>query len=258
MKVEQIFFKNTLRNFSYLISFNDGSIFCIDPFSAAEVQATLLKRKLTAIITTHDHCDHHSGNAGLVSHHNCPVWAHPHAHIPHKSRDLTHHEVIYECQEGENHWKMECVYTPGHTASHIGILLKKNRHAYAFFTGDCFFNAGVGNCRGGDPAIMFHTIENIFTQLPDDTIIYPGHDYLKRNLEFTLSVEKENDRARAFLNHISNLNLDEVFFHNDMQTEREINTFLRLEEKNVVKNLKLSHNDKKSVFLKLRELRDVW
>lgn len=254
MKVEQIFFKNTLRNFSYLITFSDGTIFCIDPFSAAEVQAALGQRKLKAIITTHDHCDHHSGNAELIDRHHCEVWAHPHAHVPHKSRDLLHHEVIHEYEE----WKMECIYTPGHTASHIGVLVKKNRHPYAFFTGDCFFNAGVGNCKSGDPTIMFHTIDNIFSTLPDDVIIYPGHDYLKRNLEFTMSIEKENLKAKAFLEKIKSLNLDETFFHNSMQTEREINMFLRLEENTVVKNLELSHNDKKSVFLKLRELRDRW
>jgi len=89
-------------------------------------------------------------------------------------------------------------------------------------------------------------------------IIYPGHDYLKRNLEFTMSVESENVYAREFLRKISSLNLDEVFFLNDMKTEREINTFLRLEKASVFKNLKLASNDKKSVFIKLRELRDNW
>lgn len=254
MKVEQIFFKNTLRNFSYLITFSDGAIFCIDPFGAAEVQAALKNNQLRAIINTHDHCDHYSGNEELLSRHQCPVMAHPHARVPHKAHDLLHHEVIHTCEE----WKLECVYTPGHTQSHLGVLVKKNKHPYAFFTGDCFFNAGVGNCRSGDATVMFHTIDNIFSSLPDDLIIYPGHDYLKRNLEFTLSVEKENSQAKEFLNRLSGLNLDEVFFHNDMKTEREINTFLRLEEKNVVKNLGLAHNDKKSVFLKLRQLRDNW
>lgn len=254
MKIQQIFFKNTLRNFSYLITFDDGAIYCIDPFGGAEVQSALGTGQLTAIINTHDHHDHYSGNEELVAHHRCPIFAHPHAKIPLKTKDLKHHEVIHESGE----WKLECIYTPGHTPSHIGVLAKKNKHPSAFFTGDCFFNAGVGNCRSGDPAIMFHTIDNIFSALPDDVIIYPGHEYLKRNLEFTLNVEMDNVAAGNFLQKASQVNLDEIFFHNDMKTERQINTFLRLEEKSVVNGLALSHNDKKSVFLKLRELRDQW
>jgi len=254
MKVEQIFFKNTLRNFSYIVTFYDGATFCIDPYSAAEVQAALGNRHLTAIINTHDHCDHHSGNEELIQRFNCPVWAHPHAKVPHKSRDLLHHEVIHAFEE----WKMESVYTPGHTASHIGILIKKNKHPFAFFTGDCFFNAGVGNCRSGDATVLFHTVDNIFSSLPDDLIIYPGHEYLKRNLEFTLSVEKQNADALDFLQKIVGINMDETFFLNDMRTERKINTFLRLDEKSVVDGLHIPHNDKKAVFLKLRELRDHW
>lgn len=254
MKVEQIFFKNTLRNFSYLISFSDDVIYCLDPFSAAEVQEQLGKRKLKGIINTHDHCDHHSGNEELLGVHKCEVLCHPGANVPYKTRGLENHEVIHACKE----WTMESVYTPGHTSTHIGLLVKNKGKPYGFFTGDCFFNAGVGNCRGGDPTVMFHTIDKIFSDLPDDLIIYPGHEYLKRNLEFTLSVEKENLKAQGFLDSLKGTNMDEKFFLNTMKIEREINTFLRLEEKSVVKNLHLPHNDKKSVFLKLRQLRDQW
>jgi hydroxyacylglutathione hydrolase len=257
MKVEQIFFKNTLRNFSYLITFSDDVIYCIDPFSAAEVQKHLDqsgKGKLKAILNTHDHCDHHSGNAELLAIHQCEVLCHYQAKVPEKTRGLLNHEIVHACGE----WKLECVYTPGHTATHVGFILKKEKKPFAFFTGDCFFNAGVGHCRNGDPTVMFHTIDNIFSTLPDDLIIYPGHEYLKRNLEFTLSVEQENEKALSFLNALQGINLDEKFFLNSMKTEREINTFLRLEEKTVVKNLHLPHNDKKAVFLKLRQLRDQW
>lgn len=82
MKIQQIFFKNSLRNFSYIISFEDGAIFCIDPFSPFEIIEALRDKKLNAIVTTHDHCDHHSGNEQLVLAYNCPVMAHVDALVP--------------------------------------------------------------------------------------------------------------------------------------------------------------------------------
>jgi hydroxyacylglutathione hydrolase len=254
MQVDQIFFKNTLRNFSYLITFNDGVIYCIDPFEADPVLHSLGDKKLSGIINTHDHCDHYSGNEKLVERFSCPVMGHPKAHIPHKTQGLSDKEVIY--QSGE--WALKTVYTPGHTLTHLCVVLYKNESAYAFFTGDCLFNAGVGNCHSGDPHIQFQTIKDVVGNLPDETLVYPGHEYLKKNLQFTQEYEPNNIAAQNFLGRIEHLNLDEVFFINDMKTEREINTFLRLKSPELKKRLNLEHQEPKKVFLTLRELRNNW
>jgi hydroxyacylglutathione hydrolase len=89
-------------------------------------------------------------------------------------------------------------------------------------------------------------------------LIYPGHEYLKRNLEFTLNYEPENLVAREFLKKIDTLNLDEVFFVNTMKTEREINTFLRIDQPTLRVHLNLQNEKRKKVFLTLRELRNQW
>jgi hydroxyacylglutathione hydrolase len=254
MKVQQIFFKNTLRNFSYLITFSDGAIFCIDPFSGAEVLSSLKGEKLTAIINTHDHCDHHDGNAELYSKFRCSVMCHEYAKVPHKDRGLRDEDIIHECGE----WQLSAVDTPGHTLSHICLVLKKNGKEFALFTGDCFFNAGVGNCHSGSMDALYTTIDTIFSKFPDEMLIYPGHEYLKNNLKFTMSIESHNAEALAFLQKIEKLDLDEVFFVNDMSTERKINTFLRLKEPEIKKALKLEEADDKKVFTTLRELRNNW
>ncbi len=255
MKITQIFYKNTLRNFCYLINFNDGALYCIDPFRSTEVQEHLNNKKLTAIINTHDHCDHFSGNADLYEHFHCLVIAHPKADIPHKSVNIGHREVIHS----DGHWSLIALYTPGHTMSHICLLLLKEEIPYALFTGDCFFNAGVGNCHnGGNPEVLFQTIVESFENLPDELLIYPGHEYLKRNLEFTKYYEPENSDAELFLQKVKELNLDEVFFINTMKTERLINTFLRLDSPSLKKTIQASEATTKEVFLKLRELRNKW
>lgn len=191
----------------------------------------------------------------LVEAYHCDVLAHPAANIPHKNKSLEDHQIIYQNQE----WILKTIYTPGHTFSHICILLEKNKKPYALFTGDCFFNAGVGNCHnGGDPEVLYKTIDSIFVNLPDDVLIYPGHEYLKRNLQFTMNYEPHNESAGRFLKKIESINLDEVFFVNSMKVEREINTFLRLLSPDLIEGLKLQNADKKKIFLTLRELRNRW
>jgi hydroxyacylglutathione hydrolase len=259
MKVHQIFFKNSLRNFCYLIEFNSGDIYCIDPFNPSEVINFLGDKNLKCIINTHDHCDHHSGNNDLVTKYNCDIYAHQDAQVPCKTKGLVNQEIIYEYTEFENTWTLKALFTPGHTMTHLCILLEKNNSPYAIFTGDCFFNAGVGNCyNGGDPELLYQTIDKYFTNFPDNLLIYPGHEYLKRNLEFTLNLEPSNQIASQFLSRVQTIDSDHTFFINNLKTERDINTFLRLDNLEIIKNINLINPANKQVFLKLRELRNKW
>ena len=256
MKIHQIFFKNTLRNFCYLIVFDDGAIYCIDPFSAKEVLNCLgSDKKLSGIINTHDHCDHYSDNLDILLENSCPVYAHKNAIVPGKTHDLRDGEILY--QTGP--WELVAIDTPGHTMSHMCLMIKKDGVAYALFTGDCFFNAGVGNCHnGGSVEAMYETIAETFSQFPDELLIYPGHEYLKRNLEFTMNIEQDNVDADEFLKKIQGVDVNEVFFINNMLIERKINMFLRLKKSSIKKNLNLPNSDDKAIFLKLRELRNNW
>ncbi len=256
MKIHQIFFKNTLRNFCYLIVFDDGAIYCIDPFSAKEVLNCLGKgKKLTAILNTHDHCDHYSGNIDLLKEYECSVYAHSKAIIPGKTHDLHDGQLLYQL----GMWDLVAVETLGHTMSHMCLMIKKDGVPYALFTGDCFFNAGVGNCHnGGSVEAMYKTISETFSHYPDELLIYPGHEYLKRNLEFTLNIEKDNCDADIFLKKIQSVDMNEIFFVNNMLIERKINMFLRLKEPSIKESLNLLESDDKTVFFKLRELRNNW
>lgn len=256
MKIHQIFFNNALRNFCYLIIFDDGVVYCIDPFNASEVLDFLgNEKKITGIINTHDHCDHYSGNNDLLKSNPCPVYAHIHANVPGKTQGLQDGQIIYQVGA----WELIAIETPGHTMSHMCLMLKKAGLAYALFTGDCLFNAGIGNCHnGGNIEVLYKTISDIFSDFPDELLIYPGHEYLKRNLEFTLKIEEDNSYAQNFLNKIQDVDMNKVFFVNNMQIERKINMFLRLNKTAIIKNLDLTNSDDKTIFLKLRELRNKW
>jgi len=100
-------------------------------------------------------------------------------------------------------------------------------------------------------------------KLGDDTLLYPGHDYLINNLKFTLDREPDNDAAKEMLAKYENQDPDDALL-TTLAQEREMNAFFRLQSPTVIARLKESFPDMaddpdpKEVFLKLRELRNSW
>ena len=247
----QLYTESRLRNYTYLIEGAEGW-YCVDPFNADQVLENI-KGKLLAVINTHEHWDHTCGNDELVKKTGCEVWAHCNAkgNIPGVDRFLNKDDVV-DLGENKSFLVMD---TPGHTHAHLCLLLKEGEKPLAVFTGDTLFNAGVGNCNnGGDPEVLFETINSQFQNLADDIAVYPGHEYLGNNLKFTLDREPSNEKANELLKEYEKNN----FLVTNMKMERNINTFLRLEENEVIKNLSGDTSNKKQVFLRLRELRNKW
>jgi hydroxyacylglutathione hydrolase len=249
--VIQLYTHSSLRNFTYLVE-GEGGFYCIDPFDAAQVLEKL-PGKLLAVINTHEHWDHTQGNSELVSKTGCQVWAHENAKgkIKGVDRFLKRGEML----KLGDHREIEVMDTPGHTHAHLCLLLKEHKKDFAVFTGDTLFNAGVGNCHnGGDPEILYQTISEQFQNMNDEVLVYPGHEYLGNNLKFTLNLEPSNQNAIELTKKYTENNL----LITNMKIEREINTFLRLESSEIIKNLKGNTDNNKQVFLRLRELRNKW
>lgn len=156
--------------------------------------------------------------------------------------------------------------TPGHTFCHTCLLFKGNdaHPAYALFSGDTLFNAGVGNCHnGGDPSVMYDTFADQIYGLPDTTKVYPGHDYIVNNLQFTLDREPDNVAAASLLAAMQQWH-SEPHFVSNLAMERAVNSFFRLDSHSIRAKLSAEFNElkadvsNKAVFLKLRELRNKW
>lgn len=75
---------------------------------------------------------------------------------------------------------------PGHTRHHVAILV--GRHC---FVGDILFVMGCGRLFEGPPEPFYEAIRREILPLPDETILYPGHDYAARNLPFARRVHPE-------------------------------------------------------------------
>jgi hydroxyacylglutathione hydrolase len=261
--VEQVWTGNAYRNFNYLIACSEtGDALAIDPLDFKKCLAVAEDRgwTISQILNTHEHGDHTGGNSGMVKATGASIIAHENAgsRIPNMSRGVSAGDVIKVGSSVD----LECLDTPGHTMSHICLLSKTDLPA--LFSGDTLFNAGAGNCHnGGHPDELYDTFHDQLERLGNDTMIYPGHDYLVNNLQFTLDREPDNEVARQMLADYESQDPDDALV-TTLAQEREINTFFRLDNPSVISGLQALYPemgdspDKRAVFLKLRELRNRW
>jgi hydroxyacylglutathione hydrolase len=263
MIVEQIWTANAGRNFNYLIACGEtGEALAVDPLDHQKCLAAAKAKGwvITQILNTHEHRDHTGGNREMVAATGAAVLAHAKAKdkIPEMNRGLDAGDVVKVGKSVE----LECLDTPGHTMSHICI--RAHADPPALFCGDTLFNAGAGNCHnGGHPNELYNTFASQLAGLPEDTLIYPGHDYIARNLSFTLDREPDNARAAALLPVVEAQDTTKPLV-TTLRLEREINTFFRLTSASVIRRLREAFPDlpdapdARTVFLKLRELRNRW
>ena len=212
------------------------------------------------MLNTHEHLDHTGGNKKVIAETGAKLLAHANAKdsIPGIDRGLAAGDLI----KIGNTVVMEALDTPGHTMSHVCLL--SHTETPALFCGDTLFNAGAGNCHnGGHPDELYDTFASQLAQLSDKTLIYPGHDYISNNLEFTLDREPDNERAGLLLGEIRDQDPDKALV-STLGLEKEINTFFRLRSTSVITALRGAfpdlprQPDPRTVFLKLRELRNSW
>ncbi len=263
MIVEQIWTDNAYRNFNYLIVCPEtGEALAVDPLDHRKCLAKAKERgwTITQILNTHEHGDHTGGNKAMIAATGARLLAHKNAKakIPGMDRGLDAGDVV----EVGKTVALESLDTPGHTMSHVCLLSRTDQPA--LFCGDTLFNAGAGNCHnGGHPKELYETFAGQLAKLPDDTLIYPGHDYIASNLRFTLDREPDNAKAQSLLSDVDQQDLDQALI-STLGLEKEINTFFRLHNPRVIARLREAFPDlpddpdPKTVFLKLRELRNSW
>ena len=263
MIIKQIWTANSYRNFNYLIACSEtGEALAVDPLDHEKCLQAARDAgwNVTQILNTHEHRDHTGGNEAMVRSTGARILAHRNAadKIPDMARGLAAGDVVNVGRTVE----LEVLDTPGHTMSHVCLLSHTDQPA--LFCGDTLFNAGAGNCHnGGHPAELYKTFSEQLARLPAATLIYPGHDYVENNLRFTLDREPDNSDAREMLARLAGQDPDRAYV-STLAVERQINTFFRLQSPTVIAKLREvfpdlpERPDQRTVFLKLRELRNTW
>lgn len=263
MLIERVWAANPYRNFHYLVACPEtGEALAVDPLEWQRCleAAKAYGWKITQILNTHEHPDHTGGNQPLIAQTGARLLAHAGAasRIGGVDRGLGKGDVIKVGHTVE----LECLDTPGHTMTHICLFA--HTESPALFSGDTLFNAGAGNCHaGGHPDSLYDTFATQLAKLPDSTRLYPGHEYLVRNLEFTVDREPDNVEAAQLLERLRNVPPTEMPV-TTLAEEKRVNTFFRLQSPSVIAKLREQFPDigdapdARTVFLKLRELRNRW
>jgi hydroxyacylglutathione hydrolase len=263
MLVERMWVANDLRNFQYLIACSQtGEALAVDPLDAAMMLNAAKQHgySITQILNTHEHLDHTAGNADVVAATGAKVLAHAGAAraIGGVDRGLWRGDVIKVGRTVE----LEALDTPGHTRTHVCLLAHGD--APALFCGDTLFNAGAGNCHnGGDPGLLYETFVNQLAKLPEGTRVYPGHEYMARNLAFTLDREPGNAEAAKALAG-ARAHDPAAARVTTLGEEKRVNAFLRLSNPQIIARLREKFPtigatpDARTVFVRLRELRNKW
>ncbi|RMF23701.1 MAG: MBL fold metallo-hydrolase [Cyanobacteria bacterium J083] len=165
-----------------------------------------LSLTLRYCLETHIHADHITGTGKLRDLTGCWGIVPVQAEAECANRYIKDGEIL---QLGDE-VSLKAIATPGHTDSHMAYLVNQTR----VLTGDALFIRGCGRTdfQSGDPGILYDSVTKKLFTLPDETLVYPGHDYRGHTVS-TIGEEKRwnprfvgRDRS-SFIEFMNNLHL---------------------------------------------------
>ena len=208
MIFKQVFDKKT-STYTYLIASSQGrEALIIDPvLENVEDYIKLLTEldlKLVKVIDTHIHADHVTGASKLKSLTKCITIMGNHTPTDAVEIKVKDNESIKIDQ-----LKIRALYTPGHTSDSFSFLMDKY-----LFSGDTLLINGTGRTdfQNGDSKDAYNSIFNKLLKLPDETLLYPGHDYNGEKVSTIGKEKKFNPRLQVknvdeYIEIMNNLNL---------------------------------------------------
>jgi len=256
-------FDKTSSTYTYLIASAKGrEALIIDPvLENVERYIVLLKElelKLVKVIDTHIHADHVSGIAELRDKTNCITVMGDKT-----SADIVAMQVADEEMVKIEGLELQAIYTPGHTIESFSFLMNDR-----VFTGDTLLIRGTGRTdfQNGNARDSYNSIFNKLLKLPDETLLYPGHDYKGEMVSSIIEEKKFNPRLQVsspdeYIEIMNNLNLPnpsmmDVAVPNNLKlginfNRQKINNGINPDKFNEIKK------DTKSILIDLREQNEI-
>ena len=208
MIFKQVFDTKT-STYTYLIASAKGrEAIIIDPvIENVNEYIQLLKDldlKLVKVIDTHIHADHVTGASKLKEVTNCSTLMGEHTPADAVEIKVKDDELINV--DGLN---IRSIYTPGHTSESYSFLLDNY-----LFSGDALLINGTGRTdfQNGSSKESYYSIFDKLLKLPEETLLYPGHDYNGEKASTIGKEKKFNPRLQVksvdeYVEIMSNLNL---------------------------------------------------
>ena len=208
MLFHQLFDKSS-STYTYLIASAKGrEALIIDPvLENIEQYIKLLNDldlKLVKVIDTHIHADHITAASKLKNKTNCTTIMGEHTPSDAVEVKVKDNEIIYV-----DKLEIKVIYTPGHTKDSYSFLMDDY-----LFSGDTLLINGTGRTdfQGGNSEDSYNSIFNRLLKLPEETLLYPAHDYNGQTVSTIGKEKKFNPRLQVnsvneYINIMNNLNL---------------------------------------------------
>jgi len=235
-------------NFTYLFRYKKNKVIAVDPADASLVLNEINKHNLefTAILGTHHHADHTAGIKELENRTNCQVTI--------GNQNLADGQIL-----DFDSCRVKVIPTPGHTSDSACFYIEPSGNADGIvFTGDTLFIAGCGRPIEGDAKIMWDSLQKL-AALPDNTLVYPGHDYTEENYEFALTIEPENKTIQKLLTDIRKKQKEgKPTVPSTIAREKQTNIFLRANTATIKAAINLPKASDADVFAELRKRKNIF
>lgn len=223
----------SLDNFAYIIT-DEKTTVIIDPGDPEPVCEYLEENKITpdAVLVTHKHWDHSGGNSEMKrKYRSLRVYGSASDNINNVTNGITDAETLMF-----GNLKFTSHLSPGHTVGHMYFVLDGSPFGAPdhVFSGDHLFLGGCGRMFEKPAFTMLKSLDDI-SELPPNTLVWPGHEYAIDNLEFACHVEPENQAAKEKLSWSKETRQKKLCTcPSTIKEELSYNPFLRTKEQTVL------------------------
>lgn len=203
---------------------------------------------LSHIFTTHHHGDHVDANLALKKRFGATIIGPARESIPGIDRKVDGGDSFDFAGR-----RVEVIATPGHTRGHICFHLPEER---LLFAADTLFALGCGRLFEGTPADMWASLGKL-AALPDETVVYFGHEYTLSNARFAVTVDPQNAALAKRADDIEALRAKGSFTApTTIGLEKATNPFLRAADPAIRRHLGMERASDAEVFAEIRGRKD--
>ncbi len=207
---------------------------------------------LSHVLLTHHHYDHVEANEALKQ-----KWGAIIVGNEADSERLPGLDIAVQCGNYFDFGLHKCQFidTPGHTIGHVALHFAGQN---LLFTGDTLFALGCGRMFEGSPEQMWTSLSTL-AGLPDETVVYCGHEYTLANAAFALTIDPENAGLVERAAHIKALRAEKLAtLPTSIGLEKATNPFLRVSDEKIRQLLNMENASDVDVFAEIRRRKDTF